>query len=79
MHLGSLVAALGSYLDARHHGGGWLVRMEDLDSEREIPGCADQMLRTLESFALHWDGAVEYQSACPERYASALARLNKGR
>lgn len=75
MHLGSLVAALGSYLDARHHGGGWLVRMEDLDSEREIPGCADQMLRTLEAHGLAWDGAVEYQSRRRSGYAEALEEL----
>src|SRR6266513_2811165 len=69
LHLGSLVAAVGSFLDARSRGGGWLLRMEDLDAPRVIPGCADQMLRTLESFALHWDGAVEYQSTRTEHYA----------
>jgi len=75
LHLGSLVAALGSYLDARHHGGGWLVRIEDLDSEREIPGCADQMLRTLEAHGLAWDGAVEYQSRRRSGFAEALEEL----
>jgi glutamyl-Q tRNA(Asp) synthetase len=49
--------------------------MEDLDRERVVPGCADQMLRTLEAHALVWDGAVEYQSAHTARYAAALARL----
>jgi glutamyl-Q tRNA(Asp) synthetase len=50
--------------------------MEDLDAPRVIPGCADQMLRTLEGFGLHWDGAVEYQSARIEHYARALQALN---
>jgi glutamyl-Q tRNA(Asp) synthetase len=77
LHLGSLVAALGSFLDARAHGGRWLVRMEDLDRERVIAGCAAQMLRTLEAFGLQWDGAIEYQSACTAAYAAALQRLRR--
>ena len=76
LHLGSLVAALGSYLDARSQGGRWLLRMEDLDAERVLPGCAARMLRTLESFGLRWDGAVTYQSARTEHYARALERLS---
>ncbi|HEY0768655.1 MAG TPA: tRNA glutamyl-Q(34) synthetase GluQRS [Steroidobacteraceae bacterium] len=75
LHLGSLVAAVGSFVEARSRGGRWLLRMEDLDAPRVIPGCADQMLRTLESFALHWDGAVEYQSARTRHYARALQTL----
>ncbi|MBS0577650.1 MAG: tRNA glutamyl-Q(34) synthetase GluQRS [Proteobacteria bacterium] len=75
LHLGSLVAALGSFLDARHHGGRWLLRMEDLDTPRVLPGCADQMLRTLEAFALTWDGAVEYQSRRGAAYQEALRQL----
>src|SRR5215472_1429502 len=75
LHLGSLVAALGSYLDARHRGGRWLVRMEDLDREREVPGCADQMLRTLEAHGLIWNGAVEYQSRRTAYYNEALVEL----
>ena len=49
--------------------------MEDLDTARVIPGCAERMLRTLEDFRLHWDGAVEYQSARSEHYSEALATL----
>ena len=75
LHLGSLVAALGSFLDARASGGRWLVRMEDLDRGRVVPGCADQMLRTLEGFGLTWDGNIEYQSDRTAHYAEALARL----
>ncbi len=74
-HFGSLVAALGSYLDARHYGGEWLVRIEDLDRPREVPGAADDILRTLELFGLHWDGAPEYQSRRDPAYADAAQRL----
>jgi glutamyl-Q tRNA(Asp) synthetase len=75
LHLGSLVAALGSYADARSHGGRWLVRMEDLDRAREVTGSAAAILRTLELFALTWDGAIEYQSARTAHYTQALERL----
>jgi len=75
LHLGSLVAAVGSFVDARSCGGRWLLRMEDLDAARVIPGCADEMLHTLEGFGLHWDGAVEYQSARTEHYARAQQAL----
>ncbi len=75
MHLGSLLAAVGSYLDARAHGARWLVRIEDLDTPRVIPGCADEMLRTLEAFGFEWDGEVLYQSTRREAYRDALAAL----
>ncbi|HEY2809629.1 MAG TPA: tRNA glutamyl-Q(34) synthetase GluQRS [Steroidobacteraceae bacterium] len=75
LHLGSLVAALGSYLDARAHAGRWLVRMEDLDTPRVIDGCAAQMLATLEGFGLTWDGPVEHQSQHPSAYGEALQQL----
>jgi len=75
LHLGSLVAAVGSYVDARHHGGRWLLRIEDLDTPRVIPGCADTMCRVLERFDLKWDGPVEYQSRRLPLYEDALQRL----
>jgi glutamyl-Q tRNA(Asp) synthetase len=75
LHFGSLVAALASYMEARSAKGKWLVRMEDLDKPREQPGAADAILRTLEAFGLHWDGAVEYQSRRLARYAAAMERL----
>ena len=62
LHLGSLVAALGSYLIAKQAGGEWLVRIEDLDPPREIEGSSKQILQTLEAFSLHWDGPIVYQS-----------------
>ena len=75
LHLGSLLAAVGSYLDARVNGARWLVRIEDLDTPRVLPGCADQQLRTLEVFGFEWDGAVLYQSARRKAYDEAIARL----
>lgn len=75
MHLGSLFAAVGSFLDARSHGGRWLVRMEDLDRTRVVPGSSDEILRTLEAFGLLWDGEVEYQSRRTHLYAEALESL----
>jgi len=75
LHFGSLVAALGSYLDAKHHHGKWLVRMEDLDTARTVPGAADNILRTLERFGLHWDEEVIYQSHRSLAYEAALHQL----
>ena len=65
---------MGSYLDARHHGGRWQLRIEDIDP-RCIPGSADQILRTLEAFGLEWDGPLEVQSRRTEYYRAALERL----
>lgn len=76
LHLGSLLAAVGSFLDARACGGRWLVRMEDLDQARVVPGSAGEMLRTLEAFGLLWDGDVEYQSRRTHFYAEALQSLH---
>ena len=75
LHLGSLLAAVGSYLDARAAGARWLVRIEDLDTPRVIPGCASQQLRVLEAFGFEWDGEVLYQSTRREAYREAMARL----
>jgi glutamyl-Q tRNA(Asp) synthetase len=75
LHLGSLLAAVGSFLDARHHGGRWLLRIEDLDTPRVVPGSADRILRTLDGFGLHWDGDVIYQSQRNDVYVAALNQL----
>ena len=75
LHLGSLLAAAGSYLDARADGARWLVRIEDLDTQRVVPGCADEMLRTLEAFGFEWDGEVLFQSTRRSAYREALAAL----
>ena len=75
LHFGSLVAAVGSWVDARAPGGEWLVRMEDLDPPREVPGAADGILRTLEAFGLEADGPVIRQSERGGAYRAALDRL----
>ena len=75
LHAGSLVAALASWLDARAHGGTWLVRMEDVDSTRAMPGAAAHILRQLASLGLVSDAPVLVQSARSATYAAGLAQL----
>ena len=75
LHFGSLVAALASWLDARRAGGKWLLRMEDLDQPRVIPGAADAILRQLEILGLEWDGLVVHQSARLDLYQDAIRKL----
>ena len=75
LHFGSLVAALGSWLLARHAGGEWWIRVEDLDPPREVPGAAQQQLDTLQAFGLHSDGPVAWQSQRHARYQAALDDL----
>jgi glutamyl-Q tRNA(Asp) synthetase len=77
LHFGSLIAAAGSYLDARAHEGQWQVRIEDIDTPRVIPGAADDILRTLERLGLHWDGMVEVQSRRHQAYHAALEQLRR--
>jgi glutamyl-Q tRNA(Asp) synthetase len=77
LHFGSLVAAAGSFLDARHHQGEWLLRMEDLDPPREVAGASDDILRTLEQLGLTWDGPVVYQSTRYHLYEAALDSLRQ--
>ena len=75
LHIGSLLAAVASWCDARHHKGEWLVRMEDLDPPREVAGAADDILRTLEGFGLSWDRTVRWQSQRHAAYQQALEVL----
>ncbi|WP_319242702.1 tRNA glutamyl-Q(34) synthetase GluQRS [uncultured Propionivibrio sp.] len=75
LHFGSLVAAVGSYLDARAHHGDWLVRIEDVDGPRTVAGAADHILRTLAGFGFEWDDEVVVQSQRLDRYHAALSRL----
>lgn len=69
------MAALASFLDARRQDGEWIVRIEDLDAPRTVPGAADAQLATLSAFGLDWDGPVHYQSQRTEAYRVALQRL----
>jgi len=78
LHFGSLVAAVASYLDARSRGGKWLVRIEDIDTPRVVPGSADDILHTLEHFGFTWDGPVLYQSTRIDAYHEALEQLKRG-
>ncbi|MFA7097525.1 MAG: tRNA glutamyl-Q(34) synthetase GluQRS [Gammaproteobacteria bacterium] len=75
LHFGSLITAVASFLEARSRDGEWLVRIEDLDPPREVPGASGAILRTLEAYGLHWDGPVMYQSRRTDAYEEALARL----
>ena len=79
LHFGSLVTAVGSYLDARAHGGVWLLRIEDIDQPRTRPGAADAILRTLAAFGFAWDEEVVVQSRRLADYRQALASLQTDR
>ncbi len=75
LHFGSLVAALGSYLLARLRRGSWLLRIEDLDPPRVVPGAAEAMIRLLEQLGFEWDGEILYQSSRSKRYQQILQQL----
>jgi len=78
LHFGSLVAAVGSYLDAKVSQGEWRLRIEDVDTQRTVPGAADGILRTLERYGFEWDGEIVYQSARGALYEQALHSLTRG-
>jgi glutamyl-Q tRNA(Asp) synthetase len=75
LHAGSLVAALASYLDARANGGAWLIRIEDIDEGRAVPGAADTILAQLDWLGMHSDGDIVWQSRRKDRYQAARERI----
>ena len=75
LHAGSLVAALASWLDARAHGGRWLLRMEDVDTPRTVAGAADAIMAQLHALGLQWDGDILWQSQRNAAYQSAFDTL----
>lgn len=77
LHLGSLLAAVGSWLDARSLGCAWYVRIDDLDSARNRAGAADAILSALEAHGLWWDGSVRYQHQRVAAYQAALQALRQ--
>ena len=79
LHLGSLVAAVGSYVEAKSHKGEWLLRIENLDPLREVSGASGEILKVLEKLGMEWDRSVVYQSQRTEAYRAALATLEKQR
>jgi len=75
LHLGSLVAALGSYLDAKANSGLWLLRIEDIDPPREMAGAKELILRQLEDHGLYWDSTAIYQSQRLDTYQEYFDHL----
>lgn len=77
LHLGSLTAAMASYLDALAHGGRWLLRIEDIDPPREQPGASEDFIRTLRALGFQWHGEVEFQSRRTAHYQAVLDTLRE--
>ena len=77
LHFGSLVAAVGSYLDAKVNQGKWLVRIEDIDTTRVVKGAATDILNTLDAYCLNWDENVVYQTQRLTIYQDAVNSLSK--
>lgn len=75
LHFGSLITALGSYLQAKSSQGEWLLRIEDIDPPREVKGAAYNIMHTLEQTGLYWDREVLFQSRCSERYQDVIHHL----
>ncbi|HVY06185.1 MAG TPA: tRNA glutamyl-Q(34) synthetase GluQRS [Burkholderiales bacterium] len=75
LHFGSMVAAVGSYLDAKSRNGEWLVRIDDLDPPRVAAGSVDAILRCLQAFGMQWDDEVVFQCKRNDAYRSALEQL----
>ena len=79
MHLGSLYTALAGFLQARSQHGQWLLRIDDLDTPRNVKGAAEAILKTLEAFGLFWDGEVYYQSRHADVYNGIISDLQRNK
>jgi glutamyl-Q tRNA(Asp) synthetase len=77
LHFGSLVAAVASYCDAKSQGGQWLLRIEDVDQTRKVPGASEDIIATLQRYGFAWDGDILYQSQRAGRYEEALSSLRE--
>ncbi len=75
LHAGSLVAAVASYLDAKAHRGRWLLRIEDIDEARTVPGAAEDIIATLAAFGMQPDGDIVWQSRRKALYEAAFDKL----
>lgn len=75
LHLGSLYTALASFLDARSNGGRWLLRIDDLDTPRNVAGATERIIDALFGFGLQWDGEIDFQSRHLAEYAAAIEQL----
>ena len=77
LHFGSLIAAVGSYLQARQQQGLWRLRIEDIDPPREVKGATESIIHTLDSYGFEWDGDIIYQSQRQDIYQAYLEQLIK--
>jgi glutamyl-Q tRNA(Asp) synthetase len=77
LHFGSLVAAVGSYFDAKANAGAWLLRIDDLDTPREVRGAKRQIVNALKDFGFAWDGEISYQGTRHAAYRAAFERLQR--
>lgn len=77
LHAGSLLAALASFLDAKVNDGRWLLRIEDIDEARTVPGAAEDIVATLAAFGMTSDGEIVWQSRRKALYEAAFEKLGK--
>jgi len=75
--MGSLITAVASYCQAKINQGRWLLRIEDIDPPREVPGASEDIIHTLDRLGFEWDGEIEYQSNRIEQYLQALEKLDQ--
>jgi glutamyl-Q tRNA(Asp) synthetase len=77
LHMGSLLSAIASYLDAKANNGKWLLRIEDIDPPREIKGSSKAIIDSLEAHALYWDEDILWQHKQYDFYRDCLSELTE--